>query len=74
MALFQKQTLSLGKVTTSNFPLTFGVNQFYTKNIPARSSVNMQQEIDAGSWKVKKETEEDTGKVKNAEAKNYWDE
>ena len=74
MASFQKQTLSLGKVTSSNFPMTLGVNQFYTKNIPARSSVNMQQETDAESWEVKKETEEDMGKVKNADAKNYWDE
>ena len=85
----QKQTFPLEKVTNYNVPPTFGVDQFYTKNITARSSVNMQQQIDARSWEVKKETEEEmdvkleewknmnkigTGKVKIDGTKNYWDE
>ena len=85
----QKQTFPLEKVTNYNVPPIFGVNQFYTKNITARSSVNMQQEIDARSGEVKKETEEEMdvrlegwknmskigeGKVKIDGTNNYWDE
>ena len=59
----------LGKVANSNFPPSFVVNKFYTKNIPARSSVNMLLDVDKLSWK-KGEIEE---KV-NSDTKNYWDE
>ena len=84
-----KQTFLLEKVTNYNVPPTFGVNQFYNKNITARSSVNIQQEIDARSGEVKKETEEEMDvkleewknkykigeeKVKIDGTNNYWDE
>jgi len=61
--------LFLGKVANSDFPPSFGVNKFYTKNIPARSSVNMLIDDPYLSWKK--------GEIKekvNADTKNYWDE